>query len=1406
MVQSLNSFKFYYLVIIFSLCMSSLNGQTLAMNKVSEFAPCAIHTPLHPDLPFTPVTIDEHTPEWAVLLYQKNVNFHTVMEKHDLWKRNNPDVKNGHTRNYKHYKKFLSEHDAIQNDGSIKLKSDEEQMAIVRIKEEAYARQAKSSSRTNNAWTPIGPFASKEDGLNDDQQANIFSLAIDASNTNVIYVGTESGSVFKTTNEGTTWACVTEGLSLDGPMELEIQPNNTNVVYLGEKTGIRKTTDGGATWTQVYTEPSSDICSIIISPSDPNIVLACGDLGYYRSINGGLNWTKIFSGECYDLRFKADDPMVVMLLQVDAVTNDVKLLRSTNSGSSFSTISNGWTLDPATAARGGRMTTSESFPNIVYAFTGAYYNAATVAKNGVYIRKSNDGGLTWTVLYNYTTASSFRIDNGQGFYDWDIEMSDLDPNVVMVGSQDYALTTNGFTTTAWAKTNPILGHTDIQEALFIGNNYWVANDGGLIKYNADFSSYTVKSTGINATVVWGFDQGWNRDAQVITAYHNGTQARTDSYPNGEFLTFGGGEPRFAAMSNPNPNKIWSKGPGGGTNGKLMPENVNQSPDLGNFSWNIDPNGDYVTSQKSEVEVHPHISNTHFTGSLNQLWKSTDFGASWTSILTGAAGSRITKIEISKANAEIIFAAEYNSSGYKLHKSTNGGLSFTILPSIPTFTTGIYLSLDHTNPNIVFIATRNSDDNDKVWKSIDGGMTWASIDGINYLPSESLQEIVAISGTNGGIYAMALDNIYYRNNTTEWQICNNGLPASCTWRYMEPFYKENKIRAAGLDRGIYGANLEENPTTFVITPSVNKTQFECARDTAYFDDFSNVPHNVTSWAWTITPAPLYISNANIRNPKVVFGTSGNYTASVSATVNGTTIVKAIPNTITVNSICNIDQFATNAYETKVFADYAEANGFTEDSLTEFTVSFWVRPDSQIINNPTFFSLGGSSNSFSIRQLDLTKRVVVDVKNTSGSSSTTLNITYNEWNHIAVSYSKAGSFTRLYVNGVEGSFSFTESTLPFTRLRLGYNIGSSTRFYSGVFDELVIYNKALTKDEIRLGMHLTKTSPDPSLIHYYQFNEPAGLISYDKIQNIHLTLKKQNVLSRAPVGPGTSSQQSITSGGVKTFSNEGLSLTFPSSGPYPNGNIVVTRLLTKPETLPTNNTAGQNYWTVNNFGSNATFSAITAASFNGYGSITQPEANSPNAFGLFKRKTGSDNNTWGSPISLANQAIIDPSDTIKFAPTGLTSFSQLYVAKTSCVQNAIVDETGQTGNFSLRSLIGTVCSSDTIYFDAGLNGDTIKLTGSELIISKSVVIMGSGISNTIISGENLSRIFHLTNPLAVVCIENLTLTNGADVIGSCIYNQGNLCLKNVVMENTNNVNSALQNNGKCDVLGGTTSVKK
>ena len=70
------------------------------------------------------------------------------------------------------------------------------------------------------------------------------------------------------------------------------------------------------------------------------------------------------------------------------------------------------------------------------------------------------------------------------------------------------------------------------------------------------------------------------------------------------------------------------------------------------------------------------------------------------------------------------------------------------------------------------------------------------------------------------------------------------------------------------------------------------------------------------------------------------------------------------------------------------------------------------------------------------------------------------------------------------------------------------------------------------------------------------------------------------------------------------------------------------------------------------------------------------------------------------------------------------------------------------------------SDTINFQAGLNG-VIVLNGSHLFINSDVTINGPGARTLSVSGNNQSRVFVVTNPIAgsaTVTISGLTVTGG------------------------------------------------
>jgi hypothetical protein len=69
-----------------------------------------------------------------------------------------------------------------------------------------------------------------------------------------------------------------------------------------------------------------------------------------------------------------------------------------------------------------------------------------------------------------------------------------------------------------------------------------------------------------------------------------------------------------------------------------------------------------------------------------------------------------------------------------------------------------------------------------------------------------------------------------------------------------------------------------------------------------------------------------------------------------------------------------------------------------------------------------------------------------------------------------------------------------------------------------------------------------------------------------------------------------------------------------------------------------------------------------------------------------------------------------------------------------------------------------SGDTIVFDPSLNGQTITLTGADLVLNKNLTIQGPGASQLTISGNSLSRIFEVDDPSTTVTLSGLNLIGG------------------------------------------------
>jgi hypothetical protein len=231
--------------------------------------------------------------------------------------------------------------------------------------------------------------------------------------------------------------------------------------------------------------------------------------------------------------------------------------------------------------------------------------------------------------------------------------------------------------------------------------------------------------------------------------------------------------------------------------------------------------------------------------------------------------------------------------------------------------------------------------------------------------------------------------------------------------------------------------------------------------------------------------------------------------------------------------------------------------------------------------------------------------------------------NQWSHVAMVVTPTG--VTLYLNGKAAVNNYTVAVEAFDApFKLGHDNGS--RYFKGNIDEVCIYNRALSQAEIREQMHLTKTSTSQNgLVSYYQMNESRGLV-LDRIGTLHMGFagNTARVLSTGPFGPGQSYRKNINSGKRHAFDPTGMVLTFPQGATLPNGEVVVTRLRCRPDTLLSTQKGLYQYWILENYGQNASFTAPSQVLFQHYGAL--PADLSAGKLKLWRRGALADGLPW------------------------------------------------------------------------------------------------------------------------------------------------------------------------------------
>ncbi len=246
----------------------------------------------------------------------------------------------------------------------------------------------------------------------------VTSIDVLESNTDIMYVGTASGGLWKSTSGGIKWEPIFDKEVTASIGAVAIQQSNPSVIWVGTGEGnprnslnggygIYKSLDGGKSWKPMGLEKTRHIHRIIVDPTNPNVVYvgAIGspwgehkERGVYKTTDGGKTWKQILFNNiktgAADLVMDPSNPNKLIAAMWEH-KRDPWFFKSGGKGSGlYITHDGGENWKKVTDKDGfpkgdlGRIgvAISRSNPNVVYALVEA-------KKNALY--KSEDGGFKW---------------------------------------------------------------------------------------------------------------------------------------------------------------------------------------------------------------------------------------------------------------------------------------------------------------------------------------------------------------------------------------------------------------------------------------------------------------------------------------------------------------------------------------------------------------------------------------------------------------------------------------------------------------------------------------------------------------------------------------------------------------------------------------------------------------------------------------------------------------------------------------------------------------------------------------------------------------------------------------------------------------------------------------------------
>ncbi len=660
------------------------------------------------------------------------------------------------------------------------------------LEQARHLRSLKAGQSEQRVWQLAGPT---------NIGGRIVDIEFNPVNPEIVYAAAATGGVFKSTDGGLTWFPVFDEQAVLPIGDIAVDPVNPLVIYVGTGEangghnnlpggGVFKSSDGGATWQLMGLEQTVSIGRILVDPRNPQrvFVAAVGsyfaptpERGVYRSTDGGATWSQVLfvsdSTGAIDLVMDPAHPDTLLAAMWERVRRPTTahlfgktsgIYRSFDGGNSWQPLGTANGLPDPNTTNVGRigLAMCPAQPQVIYAL----YNDGA---NYLGLFKTTNYGDSWV---NADPDGDVGVGtSGFSWYFGQVRVHPLHPDTLFVLDVALMRSTDGGATWSYNFGGNSL-HVDHHALAFEPGNpirLIEGNDGGINISNDGGITWTkVAELPVTQFYEIGLDAS-NPQRLYGGTQDNGT-VRTLSGAVNDWQEILGGDGFYVIVHPTNPNIIYAESQFG-----VLRKSTN-----GGLSWIPALNGIHggePTNWSTPVVMDPNNPDVLYYGT-NRLYRTTDGATSWfpisSKLTTTPPGNRLgtlTTIAVAPTNSAVIYVGTDDANVWVTRDT---GATWTSISSGLPRRWVTRVAVDPAADSVAYVTFSGlkwHDPQPHVFRTTNFGQSWQDISAnlpdapINAIAIDPLDPDVIYVGTDVGPFVST-------DAGGSWQALGVGIPA------------------------------------------------------------------------------------------------------------------------------------------------------------------------------------------------------------------------------------------------------------------------------------------------------------------------------------------------------------------------------------------------------------------------------------------------------------------------------------------------------------------------------------------------------------------------------------------------------------------------------------------------------